>query len=198
MRCLARNLGAVVNRWMRDLVWNTTPQEAAICAEVMMFTVAAEIAQWPDDWKHKHYFGPPVGFVCNCGTCIHGFANPHDHWGVWNGYSKNRDHGEHHCLDCCRVCEKIRRESIERAQARGARIHIRLPNGRSCEIGDWVQAGPDGTVVPVGSVAHGGDVQYGPVIGRVTSVSGGGTIVDVDLSEPQTIPLTLEMGPPQD
>jgi hypothetical protein len=69
---LRRAFTQVAIQALRDKVWNTTPDATAICIEVMLFTIAEEFAEWPDNWKHKHYFGQPVGTVCSCGICIHG------------------------------------------------------------------------------------------------------------------------------
>ena len=65
---LRRNLIAVAHAMYKDGVWGRTPDETAICVEAMLFTIAAEIEEWPDGWKHKHYMWPDG--QCSCGHRI--------------------------------------------------------------------------------------------------------------------------------
>lgn len=72
VRCLNRNMNAVLEQWFKDIAHGRTPAVTIVCIEAMLFSVWAELQQWPDNWEHKHYFWPSPDNRCSCGMCVHG------------------------------------------------------------------------------------------------------------------------------
>jgi len=72
---LTRNWTAVMRQLVADISNNTTADHTAICVEVMLFSIAAEMNEWPDGWAHKHYFWPAPDNTCSCGMCVHGIED---------------------------------------------------------------------------------------------------------------------------
>ena len=66
------SLSSALRCWIDDQRYQITAEERVISVEAMLWRIAEEFQRWPDDWKHKHYFGLPlVRPQCSCGCCPH-------------------------------------------------------------------------------------------------------------------------------
>lgn len=135
---------------MKDAVWNTTPDQTSISVEAMLFSVRAEIDEWPEAWAHRHYFRSVSRAdlrVCICGICEHGNEPYID--------SRMRARAEH-VLPVCSTCREkaVAWLHAENERRRQTAPRVRLPDGREVGFGDFVeQPLYDTQGAPVGSGA---------------------------------------------